>query len=347
MTPAPLLLIVGPPAHGVTRYGADVADALVAGDPEVAVLAAPTLAALTDRVHGRRAHLHVTDRLLGDSPEQAADAVGALAARTRLTITVHDVPQPSDGRMFARRRAAYARFAAAAERVVVNSAHEQALWREWVGDDDVDAIPLGARRDAVPTGTEGLEADAATPADGDLTVIVAGYVYPGKGHVAAIDAVRDAAAALRDRGERVGSLVVRAIGAPSRGHEDEAEQLRRHARGQGVDLQITGFLDDGAFAAELAGGGIPLAAHEHVSASRSMLDWVEAGRRPLVVSSRYAQEMDRLRPGTLALYEPDDLAVHLAAAWSEPARTRLAAGTDLRPSVADVAREYRRWWDLA
>ena len=104
------------------------------------------------------------------------------------------------------------------------------------------------------------------------------------------------------------------------------------AERRGVRFDVTGFLDDAAFQAQLLERGIPLAAHEHISASRSMLDWVESGRRPLVVCSRYAEEMAALRPGTMTVYQPDELARCLVDAWRHPQqKTWLAAGTSARP----------------
>ena len=79
-------------------------------------------------------HLHATDRLFGTGPEDAAEVVERWAARCRLTLTLHDVPQTSDGAMFERRRTAYARMVAAAERVAVNSRHEQLLMAEFLPD---------------------------------------------------------------------------------------------------------------------------------------------------------------------------------------------------------------------
>ena len=75
-----------------------------------------------------------------------------------------------------------------------------------------------------------------------------------------------------------------------------------------------------------------------------MLDWVEIGRRPLVPDSRYAREMAALRPGTLTVYAPGELADRLEYAWRHPESTLLAAGTPLRPSLTDAALAYRAWW---
>lgn len=351
--PPPLCLLWGPPGHGVTDYGADVAAAAsrIAPDLPVAVVADLDGALDAVRVAGRRGgaertHVHVTDRLLGSSPEQAAEALEALAASTSLTVTLHDVPQHSDGTMYARRVAAYGRFTAAAASVVVNSRHERMLVAEHLpGAPEVTVIPLGTRRVEAP-----VPAPAPVPGDADsdaadLVVLIAGFVYPGKGHAVAIRAAVEAVSRLRDEGAPVGRAVVRALGRASAGHDADVAALAALADARGARFEITGFLEAADFAAELRAPGIPLAAHEHVSASRSMLDWVEAGRCALVVDSRYAREMDELRPGTGILFTGDELPGLLVEAWRRPSRTHLEPGRSLRPTLDDVAEDYLAWWD--
>ena len=341
--PPPLQLIVGARGHGVVEYAVDIASALEAADSRTQV------ALVGDVAHAIRhasvtasTHVHVTDGLLGRSPEEAALNLERLAAVTRLTITGHDLPQTSDGTTLPRRAAAYTRFFTAADATLVNSRHEQQLVADFLpGVARPHAIPLGSRVAAVP------ETRAAEPIAGgarDLVVLIAGYIYPGKGHAQAIRAAAEAADSLHAAGDKVGAVVVRAIGGPSAGHEGDVAALRAEAEARGIRFEATGFLDDEQFARRIADDGIPLAAHEHVSASRSMLDWVEAGRRPLVVASRYAEEMDALRPGTITLYD-GELPQRLVEAWRVPAMTRLAPGTLLAPSLADVAEQYRAWWD--
>ncbi|MET0433888.1 MAG: hypothetical protein ABW025_06935, partial [Cellulomonas sp.] len=177
-----------------------------------------------------------------------------------------------------------------------------------------------------------------------LVALVAGFLYPGKGHDDVVRAVADAADLLRAAGTPPGEVAVVAVGGPSPGHEDEVDRLRALADGRGVALRVTGGLDDDAFHAALRGPGVPVAAHRHLSASRTLLDWGEAGRRPLVVDSRYAREMADLRPGTLALYPPDDLPTRLARAWADPEATALPAGASLAPTLRDAAAAYLAWW---
>lgn len=349
--PPPLCLVWGPPGHGVTDYGADVARAARSIDRRVGIEVVSDLddafAALRS-TGATSAHLHVTDRLLGDSPEQAAGALERLAAATALSITLHDVPQHSDGAMYRRRVAAYARFAAAATAVAVNSGHERMLLTEHrVTTEPPEVVPLGTRTAAAPDGGDpapGVADAGAGPVPSDLIVLIAGFVYPGKGHVTAIDAAARAVRTLRGDRAPVGRAVVRALGGASAGHEGDLDDLRHRADASDVVFETTGFLSDERFAAALRGEGIPLAAHEHVSASRSMLDWVEAGRRPLVVDSRYAREAEALRPGTAIVSPRDDLAARLVEAWRDPSRTRLAAGHPLQPDLGDVAARYLAWW---
>ncbi|MDF2579533.1 MAG: hypothetical protein K0S49_1112 [Microbacterium sp.] len=335
----PLCLVWGPAGHGVTDYGSDVVAAAARLDPRLRSVAVSdldgALGAIAPREH---VHLHATDRLLGSSLEAAAAAVEALSRVCRLSLTLHDLPQPSDGTKYDRRVSAYRRFFDAAAAVAVNSDHERLLVSEHLGDGlRPHVIPLGTRVGAAPV----VDVPATVA---DLVVLIAGFVYPGKGHEPALRAAAAAVDALRASGRPVGDAVVRALGAASPGHDDDVAALHRLAADLGGRFEITGFLGDDDFSARLHEPGIPVAAHEHVSASRSMLDWIEAGRRPLVVRSRYSDEMDRLRPGTSILFDPAELAGLLAAAWEDPATTRLEPGHPLRPDLADAAGSYLAWW---
>jgi glycosyltransferase involved in cell wall biosynthesis len=339
---APALLLTGPARHGVVRYARDVADEVRLVDPGVAVVQVSDPVDLVEAASRHpRVHLHVTDRLLGRGPEEAAALVERVADVTRLTVTLHDVPQASDGVVnLPRRVSCYARVAAAAAGVVVNSRHEALLLVEHgvlPADRAVAVIPLGtspARVLPVVTG----------PRPTGLVALVAGYVYPGKGHDDVVRAVAVAADRLRAAGHALTEVAVVAVGGPSAGHEHDVDALRAEADRRGVDLRVTGSLDDEAFRAALRGPGIPVAAHQHLSASRTLLDWGEQGRRPLVVGSRYAREMAALRPGTLTPYPPELLPDALVRAWLDPASTALPPGTDLAPTLADVAAAYRAWW---
>ena len=353
--PTPLCIVVGPPSHGVTAYASDVADALIRLDPDAPRLDVAT-AGLAEAavVEGRpeRVHLHVTDKLFGSSLERAAERIERIAAATSLTITLHDLPQPSDGETAVHRRAAaYRRMARAAHGVVVSSEHERSLLAEHVDDalDRVLVVPLGTRPGApfAADGATGAVPRPAPPAssapDGvGLRVVIAGYVYPGKGHDDAIAACAE----LVRRGD-VGAATVVALGGPSTGHERDVEVLSDSASALGVRFEVTGRLDDDAYAAAFHAPVVPLVAHRHWSASRSLLDWAEQGRRAVVADTRYTREMDALRPGSIALYDPEApgaLATALLAAHRDPSSTALPTGTSLAPDLDDVAAAHLAWW---
>lgn len=332
----PAQILVGPPHHGVTEYGREVAEALArraAATPVHHVVSAADAEDLIRR-HGR-AHLHVTDGLYGATLEGATECLVRLLSAGRVTVTLHDVPQHSDGeRNVVRRSDAYRSIARASAGVVVNSRHEEALVHEHLGDDlAVTVIALGTRFPLSPDVTP----EAPTP--GTLDVLLAGYVYPGKGHDDAIEA----AAIVADR--TGASASVTALGGISPGHEVEAERFAARAADLGVDFTVTGYLEPADYRARCLGAGIPLVAHRHYSASRSLLDWAEQGRRPLVVDTRYTREMAVLRPGTLHPVALTELAAAIEARYQDPASTYLQPGHAIGPTLDDAAGSYLAWWD--
>lgn len=321
MTGATLLLHLGDAQHGVDRLARELAAAIAAIDASATRLARPD-----DVPDGARVHLHFTDRLWGGSPDEAAHAIERVARRATVSVTLHDVPQPSDGAAsMARRAAAYARVAQAATRVVCNSEHERALLAEHVGD-----VPHAV---VVPLPCDRLPGDAAsTPSRREVGVL--GFFYPGKGHREAVDA----SAALPS------PLPVVAIGRAAAGHEGELQALVDEAASLGVDCSSTGFLDDDALVARMRETLVPVVAHRHVSASGSLNSWIAAGRRPIVVRGAYFEEMAALRPGTTWLVSDDGLAAAIAAAVADPSRTRLAPHVSTAPTSADVAAAYLALW---
>lgn len=316
----PPLLLVHPGDHGVAVYARDMASA-IGGLTEVRTVQPTGLAALPD---GTAVHAHFTDRLWGASPEEASQAFAALATRLRLSVTLHDVPQESDGvQNRPRRRAAYALVASAAHGVVVNSEHELALLREedvWAGP--VTPIPL-----PVDLGTH------AEPRHSDGSVGVLGYFYPGKGHDEAADAA--AAAGIR-------RLTV--LGRASDGHAGELETFVRRAAGLGVDVDVTGWLDDDEIARRGRAVTVPVIAHRHISASGSLASWIGWGRRPVAVRNRYIDEMATLRPGTVTVVDETDLAGALREAAAHPGTTWHGLAR-LPHSRADTAHSYLRLWE--
>ncbi len=327
----PLQLIVGPPEHGVVGYARSLASALDAAPADDA----PKGGEGVDR-----AHLHFTDRLFGPDPERAADRIAGLAQQRRLSVTLHDIPQPSDGEAsMIRRAAAYRSVIRAARGVVCNSEHEAELIRRHV---DAEAV-----LEVIPLPVESLSessiagSSAASTAPLESTVAIVGFIYPGKGHREAIDALAEAH---QRHGPDLLPRTVTAFGRASVGHERDVDALQAHAQRRGVGFESTGYLSDVALLARCTAAAVPLSAHQHISASGSINTWLSAGRRPLVLSGRYAREMASLRPGTLRLVEPLDLADAIADSARHPEGTRLAGTVSLRPVLADTVESYVAWW---
>ncbi|RYB91693.1 hypothetical protein EUA93_16195 [Nocardioides oleivorans] len=317
----PLHLLLGSDTHGVTRYAGEVAGA--AG--------APVARRAQELVAGTRVHLHVTDRLLARDPAEAASAVERLARRVALTLTLHDVPQPTDGPVFHARAAAYSRMVRASRAWVTNSWHEHSLVGRWCTDDPRGSvIPLPVFRT--------LLRDPDTVERNAVPVLgVFGFVYPGKGHRQVVRA----ASALR----RAGRLAqVRVLGRAAPGHDDEVDVLLRTSRARGVPVDVVGRVPEGDVAGALRGVTVPVVAHRNVSASGSLNSWIAAGRRPLVRDGAYAREMAVLRPGTMTLFDDGSLVPALEAALQDPATTWTSPGTDLGPGLDDTAAAYHAWW---
>lgn len=322
-------LLVGDAQHGVVRLAEDVLTQLCGP----AIVRARTAEDLADDWAAPLAgcglvHVHYTDRLFGATCEEAAHTFTALAVGlgARLSVTLHDLPQPGDGGpLFRRRAAAYRRVVGAASAVVVNSGHEAALLA------DLGAPPRPVS--VVPLPIEPAPA-GARPGAGDRQVTVLGFVHPGKGHRAALDAMRELAP----------SVGMVALGRTADGHDDLLPELMAVARVAGRGLRVAGFVDDADLPAALRRAGVPLAPNPRVSASASISTWLTAGRRPLVPAGRYTAELELRCPGALWVYEPAALPTALARALAEPERTWLDPDVRLGPSRAEVAAAYVRAW---
>lgn len=315
------VLLVHPGPHGVAVYARQIAAEVVAEEPRIRLSTVESLAALPP---GTPVHAHVTDRLWGASPEEAAHTLVHLAARYPLTVTLHDVPQPSDGeRNRPRRRAFYRAVVDAARGVAVNSAHERSLLREeGVCEGPIAVVPL-------PVDTSALPPERPEP---DAAVGVLGYFYPGKGHDEALEAAA---------GAGLSRLTV--LGRASDGHAADLAAFVRRAHDRGVAVEVTGWLDDAEMADRVRRVAVPVIAHRHVSASGSLASWIGWGRRPLAVRNRYNDEMAALRPGTVTLVAPTGLASAVARARDDASST----WHGLHPvpfGRADAARAYLRWW---
>ena len=321
-TRVPVLVTGGDPRHGVVRLARELAAGVqtVTGTDHAAAQPPPNGAV----------HVHFTDRLWGSTPEQATRALTAIGRRQTLTVTLHDVPQPSDGAERVGRRAdCYRAVARASAGIVCSSHHEVALLHA------LTVLPAQPPPAVIPLPITPGGADGAAITDGQTReVALLGYIYPGKGHAEAIEAVAGA------RPE----ITVSALGAPAAGHEAELVALAELAGRHHVPFAVTGYLPDLELLRRCRAAAVPLCAHTHISASGSIGSWIAAGRRPLVADSRYAAEIDALRPGTITRYAPATLAQALARALADPASTWLASGTDTRPHLLDAARAYVAWW---
>lgn len=324
---APLHLVVGPARHGVNELALRLAEA--SGAP---VARFRDAAGVTETLgtgwpaRGTCLHLHLTDHLLGADPPAAALLVERLADGHRLTLTLHDLPQPSDGEHHAARAGAYRRMAAAADGLVVSSRHEAALLAA-LGCDEAPAV--------IPLPVDLLPLPELLP-EPDREVGISGFVYPGKGHAQAL-------AAMRELPDDVG---LTAIGGISPGSEWLIDQLRAQAKAAGRRFTITGYIDDTRWISRLRSTAVPLAAHEHISASGSIGSWIAAGRRPLVVDSPYARELAARAPRAVTIYQPAELAARLRQALDEPRSTWRDEQVEIQ-GTAEVAAAYRRFWTRA
>lgn len=335
-------LVVGAPEHGVTRHAIAVTDLLPHevirdGSPP------PSGELPTDGL----LHLHVTDRLYGKSPEAAAHVVSQLAADRACSVTLHDLPQSSDGLVNHPRRAqAYARIATACVGVIVASEHEAGLLQaacDQVGTatPDIEVIPLPI--DVRPLeDVPGAASRAASARPRHIGVL--GFLYPGKGHEAALDACAQCP-------PDVGLL---ALGCPSPGHEDLVTMLVGRAAAMGRRAEVTGYVPNAELIQRLRQVAVPVAPHEHVSASGSIDSWIAAGRRPLVPSSAYVRELTARNPKAVTQYgpgapegAPPTLSHAVRAALADARLTWIEPGSAVGPSSAQVAAAYdvtlHRW----
>jgi len=326
----PTLIVTADPEHGVTTYARQLAEQVRLVLPHTAVRG-PRLEVSPIGAPGW-VHVHFTDRLWGADALSAAAAVEALAADYRVIVTLHDVPQYSDGTNLARRAECYRRVIAAAAAVVCNSEHEAELLREFTSAHAAPAvIPLPVQ----------TTAPLPVPEHLDGAVAILGFVYPGKGHERAIDAA--SLVAVRP-GVVHGRPRVVALGRASAGHEGDVDALRVSAHERGVSFEVTGYLSDDELVRRARHVSVPVIAHDHVSASGSLASWISAGRRPIVVRSRYMEEMAALRPGTVTLVDAVDFVDAVAAALQNPESTWLHSAVDVRPTTRDTVDQYLEYW---
>ncbi|WP_410665350.1 hypothetical protein [Amycolatopsis sp. lyj-84] len=305
----------GPPGHGVVRHARSVAG-LCTIHGAVSTEDEPDLT-----------HAHFTDALFGDTIEKAAVNFRKWMAGVHrpLVVTVHDVPDPfGRSRRDQARCRGYADVLEACDAVVVSASHE-------------------ARKAAALTGKPIYRIDLPLPPepfsvhDHPLiepvpSLVLLGYLYPGKGHLEAIDL---AAAVGRNRAS--GPPLVVAAGSVSAGHADLLDRVRRHAARRRVPFLLTGHLSDAEFTDLACSARVPVVLNRTVSASGSLLSWLSCRRRPVTWSGHYTREIARRHPGTVLLGgSKRELAEHVVRALDEPETTRSSS----RPQWTDTGAEH-------
>lgn len=318
------LALVGPSQHGVRMH----ASALAHHTPHAERIEGeiteilPRLLASEGPVH-----FHFTDRIFGHNAHDASGTVERIAAHRPVSVTLHDIPQPSDGHAFMARCAGYARVVEAACTVIVSSEYERDLLIRHSGlptDTPVHVDPLPIDRAPVLEAVSGPLGFVNTP-----TVGLLGFIYPGKGHARVLSAL-----ASSDH-----SADVAALGRPSDGHQDLVAEFEERAGAQGRRFHVTGFLAEEQLTAAARSVTVPVVAPEHVSASGSVGRWIASGRRPIVTRHPFFEELRDRAPWALTL--TDDLPSALNAALENPASTWIDArdwnDSDV-PSTADAAR---------
>lgn len=349
-------VVAGPDAHGVTRHALSLlgCDALAHHDilrvPDLRSTAsasgeAERAAAVAGRLAAPEAdllHLHVTDHLYADSAGGCARVVQQLAEGRRVGLTLHDLPSGGDGPgRYERRRAAYAAMARAASVVIVASRHEERLLRTALAEEgftaggELHVVPLPLAHPAGPPDPQphhGRQRD----------LVVFGFVYPGKGHVPAIDALVGPPALPADVG-------VAALGAVSPGHEHLVDELASRADALGRRFTVTGHVPEAELIARLRSAAVPVAPHEHVSASGSIGSWCSTGRRPLVPAADYVDELESRCPGAVLRYGVGGAFASLTeaarAALDDPGLTWLGPEVELHPTPDEAAAGYARILD--
>lgn len=325
-------LIVGHEEHGVTRLARELSTTASLRSAPVIRVPDGIGTDLVRLVARASVHVHVTDRLFGHTAAQTASTLIALGRSTSMSVTLHDLPQPSDGPDRHRQRAsAYADILAVSRGVALSSHHESTLLDEVLKLTDrrsLRAVP----RAVIPLPIESPRryTSAAEVGGTHRDLAVFGFLYPGKGH----------AQALRALSELPADVGLTALGRPSPGHGHLVEELQRQAHRRNRRFTVTGYIPDDRLQEVLARVAVPVAPHQHLSASGSINSWLTAGRRPLVPRSRYVEELDARCPDVLTIY--DDLAAAARHALDHPESTTLRPGVPLGPSLDDVGALYAK-----
>ena len=255
----------GPDDHGITLTARHIASAAITLGFGGAVLheAQPDrLMNLVDRLppSTRLLHLQVNDWLFADAGMDVDHTIATLADRLQrrrvaLALTLHDLPQRSNGDALYRRRCnTYRRMVAASVGVAVSSEHERLLLQEALRHTPAAEVPpvsaggpAGVPLVVIPLPiepmvtsgpTHGLPTptlDRTRPGDPvPPTIGIFGYLYPGKGH-------REVIEALTGMDSRP---AVVAIGRASDRHTELLDDLTELAARRGIVFRCTGYVSD-------------------------------------------------------------------------------------------------------
>jgi len=352
----------GPDEHGITltaRHIATAASTLGFGGALLHEVRPDRLMTLVDRLPAttRLLHLHANDWLFADAAVDVHHTIAALADRLQrrrvaLAVTLHDLPQLSDGDALYRRRChTYRQLVAVAVGVIVCSEHERSLLQEALRVPAAAGVPSGPGGSGRPFKVIPLPIDPMVrsgTADGcstrrsdrtrsdesvSPTVGIFGYLYPGKGHREVIEELT---------GMYPDPSVV-AVGRASDRHTDLPDELSELAGRRGIVFRCTGYVADEDLPAMLGSVTVPLAPHTHISASGSINSWLAARRRPLVPAGRYVGELERRMPGSMWTYPPGQLRQTVERAIAQPELTWLPEDLVVEPTTPMVAERYLDW----
>lgn len=312
-------LVVGPERHAVVQHALTLL-----GQPALrgaGVLRSRTVdesAALL--MTGEPMHLHVTDALFGASARQAAESILRIGKHHPFSVTLHDLPHPGEGeRRYRARSQAYAQIAEGAELAIVASRHEHELLRRTgASPRAVAVVPLPVERRPY----------VSPRVEKPWSVTVLGFIYPGKGYQEV----------LRAMSVLPPEVSLQLAGPVAAGHDHLLTEVREQAHAANRPLVHTGYLAPAEVDTVLTSATIPVTAHRHLSASASLNEWLEAGRRPLAPEGAYCRELAARLPGAVWLYS--NLNQALRQAWDDPSSTYLPDGTTLGPDRAATARAY-------
>ncbi len=255
-------------------------------------------------------HVNLSDRLVADAAAHWHDLVDWVQRRGRLlAVTLHDLPQIAEGADRRRRRSIRFRdIAAVADVVLVSSESERMTARSLGIAASVVAHPI------FPTRAGSTPDRTPLPPDPTPTIVVAGFVHPGKGVAQLLESVGDV------RGTALDGWQLRLVGAATDQHAHEPKQLEHAARANGLDFHHTGPVSQSRWDREMVRATVAVCPHLHCSASGSILSWIAHGRRPLTAALPFSQELVSERPGAVTIvHDPGDwLGAIVTAATAEP-----------------------------